>query len=345
REWGLAGTATCSCPNLPAPLFAWHSQPHITHAPSSSSLDMNRYDTDDSMPLTNQGSSETYAAESVESALPRGTRPDIRDIQRIIWLILAANVLTIIFVVIPVVVNLPDISSQPGWYGWDDVISLLEPMITLPMSLLILFKSGFFSGTKTDSRAQVGLLVFFAVAASIYQQGAGFHSAARMFKHPIQSFNTANPDLVTQYPQLNAIYVWMRTTWEHYIGHYMYAIGGVLVSLAQLYVYRNTRAPPFKSLTEKISWVLAVLTYGITIGGVAIQFPMGTLVALVLCVTIGFALCGGWLWKHGNFFWNREHLFFVQYLFYAYVIGFVITVGWISKYGLLARNEANGGTV
>lgn len=47
-------------------------------------------------------------------------------------------------------------------------------------------------------------------------------------KHPVEDFMNAHPELMANQTignQLTAIYLYMETTWEHYIAHYVYAGG------------------------------------------------------------------------------------------------------------------------
>lgn len=70
--------------------------------------------------------------------------------------------------------------------------------------------------------------MLWAIGASIYVQGHGVHLAAALFKHPVEDFMTNHPELMQQpalASELIAIYSYMRDTWEHYIAHYMYALG------------------------------------------------------------------------------------------------------------------------
>ena len=65
------------------------------------------------------------------------------------------------------------------------------------------------------------LVIIFLLSAVLYQQGAGFHSAANMFKHSIETLIEEYPVSSVQYPIILEIKSWMRDTWEHEISHYM----------------------------------------------------------------------------------------------------------------------------
>lgn len=149
------------------------------------------------------------------------------------------------------------------------------------------------------------IVLVFLFFSSIYQQGAGFHSAANMFKHPISNFNDAHPELVLLYPELVEIYQWIRDKWEHEISHYMYAAGGVFVSFVHAYAYKDYRiekSPVFESKslvrhafdnkTELLLFLSSALLYGLLIGAVAVEFPSGSIVALILCLVYGYGVLG-----------------------------------------------------
>ncbi len=62
--------------------------------------------------------------------------------------------------------------------------------------------------------------------SAIYQQGAGLHSGAALFKKPVKIYRNTFETTSINYISLNAIYSWIRDTWEHEISHYIYAAGG-----------------------------------------------------------------------------------------------------------------------
>jgi hypothetical protein len=147
--------------------------------------------------------------------------------KRLGYLFILSNLFVIIFTVFPVVYRFPDIDRQVNredWYGYDDIIRLLEPIIALPLQILIFLESSVFvkySLAQGFERKSIISIVMFSVMASIYQQGAGYHSAANMFKHPVQTLIEKFPTSVTEFPIILDIYDWIRNIWEHYISHYM----------------------------------------------------------------------------------------------------------------------------
>lgn len=186
--------------------------------------------------------------------------------------------------------------------------------------------------------------ILFMISAAIYQQGAGFHSASNMFKHPVADFKDQNPDPVAQYPFITELYVWLRDTWEHIISHYMYAAGGILMSMVIAYVYRDlTDVHGMPSIGDRILWVLAALIYGLTIGSVAIEFPKGPIVALVLVLVYGFGTLGFYLYrKEGRSAIKFGRRFVIQYYFASYVVGLLVVIAWIGYAGGLHNREEAG---
>ena len=71
----------------------------------------------------------------------------------------------------------------------------------------------------------------FIVGASIYGQGAGFHSASNTFKNALET--------IPQDDDIEDLYYYMRTVWEHDVSHYLYATGAVIMNAAQLYSYND----------------------------------------------------------------------------------------------------------
>ncbi|KAJ3031840.1 hypothetical protein HDV00_008113 [Rhizophlyctis rosea] len=157
-----------------------------------------------------------------------------------------------------------------------------------------------------------------------------------MFKHAVESIvdNTASS------AEAATIYSYMRDLWEHTVSHYMYAAGGILQSFIYAYIYRDINHPRLSSWPDRTLWILATIFYGLTIGAVAIEFPYGAIVALVLILVWGFLIVGGYLWKiGGGREWGRR--FVLQYYVWSYALGLVIVVGWvIHAKGFKNREEA-----
>ena len=110
-------------------------------------------------------------------------------------------------------------SPYKDWYGVNDLLRLWEPFFSSPFQLFI-----FYAGSQYLPISYLNM-AWFAFANALYQQGAGFHSGAILFKNSLESLTWTNPSVTGD------IYFWTRTTWEHAISHYSYALGGVLFAL------------------------------------------------------------------------------------------------------------------
>ncbi|TPX32200.1 hypothetical protein SmJEL517_g04643 [Synchytrium microbalum] len=272
--------------------------------------------------------------------------PDEIDIRvnTVLYLLVFANLWTILMTIIPVFAN--DIplydASHPGWYTSNDVVRIIEPIGTLPFQFFILLESRIF---EVGSRTEIVLVsLCFTVSAAIYQQGAGFHSAANMFKHVFEDALAIPSTSGALTVLLNDGYVYTRTTWEHYVGHYLYAIGGILVSFTHAYAYRNVKIKAgLTTPSQKVLLCLAIIIYGLIIGSVAVEFPKGVIVALVLIIVYGFGVLGTVLVRSKSVFsWGTRIM--LQYFFYAYCISLVIVIGWmIHVRGIADRVESTGG--
>jgi hypothetical protein len=88
-------------------------------------------------------------------------------------------------------------------------------------------------------------------------------------------------------------------------------------------------------------WILAILFYGLCIGFVAIEFPCGTLVALLFLTLYGFGVVGSAVWRRGKLVsWGTAPV--LQYFLFSYVIAFCITIGWLcyTKSLFINRSQA-----
>jgi hypothetical protein len=245
----------------------------------------------------------------------------------ILVLLLTSSVWTIIMTAVPVLVKNSGELGGPyvGWFVGDDVIRLLEPIVSLPLQLALLVESKCFSADSSPT----GVLVAFAFGAAIYQQGAGYHSAATMFKHAVDTLRQTPNATTAVGAQIAAdMRYWMSETWAHWIAHYMYAAGGVVVAAVIAWVYRDVHLP--NGLTNRVDralWLAASVAYGLCIGSVAIQFPWGVLVALCFLGFYGFGVVGSALWRRGEIFtWGTR--FVLQYFVLAYSVALCIAVGW-----------------
>lgn len=226
-------------------------------------------------------------------------------------LFLAGNLITFILTVIPVAVSKMPLLSAP-FYSVSDLLRFLEPVLSAPFQLWLLLLGirqqvvdplSTRRKTNDNDLLQMGILVsLFAVCWSIYQQGAGFHSAANLFKNVVEdaiivanSTSNGNPALGTPVSYLD-VYSYLRNEWEHLIAHYMYAAGAIAMSFIYAFIYRDYNPPSslFK-LPERILFGITVFIYTLIIGSVAIEFPSGSIVSLVLIFVFGFGTCGGYL--------------------------------------------------
>ncbi|KAI8917404.1 hypothetical protein BC831DRAFT_142705 [Entophlyctis helioformis] len=179
------------------------------------------------------------------------------------------------------------------------------------------------------------------VSAALYQQGAGFHSAANMFKHAIETV-LEEPKAAELYPILVDIKSWMRDTWEHIISHYMYAVGGIFISWINAYVFRNYVVSKVDRHAI-IAWIVNSILYGLIIGSVAIEFPKGSIVALALIIGYGFVILGSHLYRKGD--WQLSSFArrpVIQSYVVSYMVALIVVLGWtIKAKGLKNREEAS----
>ena len=85
---------------------------------------------------------------------------------------------------------------------------------------------------------------------------------------------------------------------------------------------------PNQNRTDRAIWALASVLYGVCIGFVAIEFPSGSLVALVFLVVYGFAIVGSALYRRGAVFtWGTRPV--LQYFLLSYIVAFCITIAWV----------------
>jgi hypothetical protein len=156
-----------------------------------------------------------------------------RKALRLGWLFLISNLFVLLFSSLPVLVKLPDFYYT--WFGLADVIRILEPLVALPFQLLIFIETGVL---KYDiefglSKSNIVYVIVFSVAVSCYQQGAGLHSGAAMFKDAVETVKDLE-GAVEQFPILENIYEYIRDVWQHLIAHYIYASGGIILAGVRL---------------------------------------------------------------------------------------------------------------
>ncbi|CAO3588894.1 unnamed protein product [Absidia cylindrospora] len=266
------------------------------------------------------------------------------------WLLLGASFSILFFTVVPVVADIPYI--VPSWFSGDTLWRLFDPLFTLPLNLFVMTRAtAIMTGGHSNycgalSEQSVAWL-FWCLGAGIFVQGHGIHTAAAMFKHPVQDFNLAHPELVSQYPILQQIYSYMRDLWEHVIAHYMYAFGGMVMSWAHLFAFRNQVHGPL-TLGTKIVFALGSLVYGLLLAGIAIEFPDGLYVGLVYAIVIGLVCVAiilfkpNGLRKGGLLTMGRRMV--PQFYLGSCVVGLIIVIIWIGIFGFQNRLDAGVAT-
>lgn len=263
---------------------------------------------------------------------------------RLAWLLLGASLSILLMTVIPVLAKIPDFSV---WFSGNTLWRLFDPLITLPLNLFVITRANIMSSGRINylgslSEASAAWL-FWAIGAAIYCQFHGIHAAAAMFKHPIQEFNLEHPELVLQYPVLEQMYSNMRDLWEHYIAHYFYAFGAMMMSWVQLFAFRNQLHGPLPTMT-RVVWCIGIVVYGLLLAGVAIEFPQGLYVGLVYTIVIG-SICLSMI------VFNRLHLsqgglftmgrrMVLQFYLGSCLLGLLVIVIWIGIFGFKNRKAA-----
>lgn len=306
----------------------------------------NNYDSDDEEESgVSSGAGHVMSSTTVLPTHRNAFRDSHVEDNRLAWLLLGTSLSILIMTVVPVLANIPDVSDP--WFSGNSLFRLFDPLITLPLNLFIITRADVMSTGRTNywgalSEASVVWLLW-SLGAGIYVQFHGIHTAAAMFKHPIQEFNLAHPELVAQYPELYEMYSNMRDLWEHYIAHYLYAAGAMIMSWVQLFAFRNQVHGPLPTIT-KIVWCVGVIFYGLLLAGVAIEFPHGLIVGLVYTIVIGL-ICALMMvlnrkgLKRGGLFTMGRRMV-PQFYLGACILGLIIIIIWIAKFGLLNRKAA-----
>ena len=110
------------------------------------------------------------------------------DPRPLLALFLASSLWTLLLTALPVLAGdaLGDYGSPaPGYFGGADVARLLEPLVSLPLSLAVLARAGAFEPGRALAAAA------WAVFTAIGVQGAALHSAAVMIKHPVEGLQAS----------------------------------------------------------------------------------------------------------------------------------------------------------
>lgn len=135
----------------------------------------------------------------------------------------------------------------------------------------------------------------------------------------------------------------MRDLWEHYIAHYLYAAGAMIMSWVQLFAFRNQIHGPLPTIT-RIVWCIGVVFYGLLLAGVAIEFPHGLIVGLVYSIVIGLVCVLMIVFnrkglKRGGLFTMGRRMV-LQFYLGACILGLIIIIIWIAIFGLVNRKAA-----
>jgi hypothetical protein len=273
---------------------------------------------------------------------PAHTRPHF-----ILALLLVSNVWAGVMTTIPVFAKksrLGDFGPMPTWFTGGDIFRFVEPMVSLSLHVFILIETGIFAAYLRPATAKSATiqLCIFGFFCALYQQGAGYHSASNMFKHPVEYYIQQNQTACARDPKLEDIYLWMQTTWEHYISHYWYAFGNVGMAMVWAWVCRDLYLPHGLSPSrDRALYVAATISYGIVIGAVAINFPYGSVVCSALCVVYGGFILGPALYQRGDMFsWGKR--FMLQYFFFSHMLALFICVIWIAAVGGLSNRSQAG---
>ena len=251
---------------------------------------------------------------------------------------------TLIMTFIPVIgdVQPKDYYDRKGWsYGGADVMRFLEPVISLPLNFALFCFSGILMEYDIrDPMKEKGKTFFIGLwflAAAVCQQGAGFHSCANMLKNAFETLPIySNPvDDGTQ-----EFYYYIRTWWEHLVSHYMYAAGYAFMAISCMYAYRH-HAEPLESgglsQENKIYLIISAVCYGMVTSGVAINFPAGSVVALVYLLSYG--ICGLVCYRYylsSRDKWYGFHLFarpVLDYYILSYIFSLIIVLIWVVYVG------------
>jgi hypothetical protein len=107
--------------------------------------------------------------------------------------------------------------TLPDWFTDTEVVRIFDPLVTLTAHWVVF--------AAASREATQGLPnVAFIIAAAIYVEGDGIHLTADMLSRPIEDFEAqyAAQNVSTNFPMINDVFAWSKTTWEHTAGHYIY---------------------------------------------------------------------------------------------------------------------------
>lgn len=256
----------------------------------------------------------------------------------LLFVIFLSNLWTLVLTIVPVMVSIPPNNYYTGhddWYTGSDVVRLLEPIGGTVFNFVIFYRSGIFKSVDHSSHNRTCVLIFL-LGLGIYGQGAGLHTGATMIKSALKTFDD---DTITNNGDFEDLLYYVRTTWEHIVSHYLYAVGLVMMHMAQAYAFRECKAPLLGlTKTGKFLMVLCSLALGLLVAATAINFPSGIIVALIYIGLYGFGAVGGYLVHEYSRKGDKTALQFggrpvVQYFLLSYIWALLIIIAWIIAVG------------
>jgi hypothetical protein len=184
-------------------------------------------------------------------------------------------------------------------------------------------------------------LGLFFLGAAVYEQGAGFHSAANMFKNAVET-------LPAQDDEVQDLHYYMRTVWEHEVSHYLYACGLAVMHATQAYSYKDVASPQLGlTKTGKVLLFFSSLALGLLVAGVAIEFPAGTIVGLIYIIVYGFGCIGGYMFHQHYYKQDKTILVYgrrpiLHHFILGYTWALAILIAWICFVGgFKSRSQAS----
>jgi hypothetical protein len=266
------------------------------------------------------------------------------------WLlatILASNTWTLVMTGLPLLITVQPTNyyaKHDGWYTGSDVMRFIEPVGGLLINFAILKQSRIFN-TPLHNK-ELAVVYVFLFGATLYLQGSAFHAAANMFKNALESYPYNNDRT------LRDLHYYMRTVWEHDVGHYLYASGLAIMISCYTYSFRDLIST---AEHDKMRWmelclsVFCVIVFAVLVAGVSINFPSGTIVGPIYIILFGYGLVGSYLvylyrYKaaHGALTVYGSHPV-LHYLLLGCTLALVIIVIWIICVGgFKSRSEVLG---
>lgn len=228
--------------------------------------------------------------------------------------------------------------NHPDWYTGSDVMRFIEPIGGVLLNFAVFHTSGVFKQVQTP-RTTACIFIFF-LGIALYGQGAGFHSSANMYKNALETIDYDDG-------AMKDLHFYMRVIWEHAIGHYIYAIGYVLMNACQAFAYRGHKAG-----VDGLNWSATILmisssvVFSLLLAAVAIDFPSGTIVGIVYLILYGFCGIGGYLFylktkeeDHAAFTFGGRPI--LHHFLLSYFLALLIIIAWIIfAGGFKSRSQA-----